>query len=300
MSKVKEKAGNSLPTTASGSQLVKDSTPEQMKAYFSKVLELTKSGKEFPVNLDDVWPLAYRRKEEAVRVLKKDFVKDVDFQALRRNAERGAASPIDYYLSTFCLEYFVAKRVKPVFEVYRQVFHWTMNQQALIPQTTRLRPELAIPDAIPNYNPNYIFPVDYVKIGNDIIGRSEINAKFYYQLPDIHKAAKMKKNRSQLQLEFMRKVAFKIRTLDKGKLIRVMSSDGIVALLRRSRSENALSFLESFLEFTEDIVLEVDKSRKEFIKCGILDVVKRTDNEKDRGFLIDLFNLVTNSKGGAV
>ena len=58
----KKKAGNLL--------LGKQAEKAQLKQYFTKVLELAESGKEFPISLDDVWPLVYNRKEEAVRALK--------------------------------------------------------------------------------------------------------------------------------------------------------------------------------------------------------------------------------------
>lgn len=115
-------------------QLSKDSAPELVKGYFEKILEIKQSGKEFPINLDEVWSLAYVRKQAAVRVLKSDFIEGVDFQALTRNGERGAASPTDYYLTVECLEYFVAKKVKSVFEVYRRVFHATIENGQQQPQ----------------------------------------------------------------------------------------------------------------------------------------------------------------------
>lgn len=70
-------------------QLTKQSTAQEIKAYFEEVLKLSKGSKEFPVNLDDVWPLVFGRKEEAVRVLKNDklFVENIDYQVLRKNAE---------------------------------------------------------------------------------------------------------------------------------------------------------------------------------------------------------------------
>lgn len=37
-----------------------------IRLYFEKVLELVKSGEDFPVNLDDVWPLIYSDKGKAV------------------------------------------------------------------------------------------------------------------------------------------------------------------------------------------------------------------------------------------
>ena len=118
-----KKAGNVL--------LTKDSGAEQLKAYFGKIMELHQAGEAFPVNLDDVWRLAYPRKDHAVRTLKSDFVQDVDYQFFPKNGEkdeRGRPTDI-YFLSTSCTEYFIAKRVKPVFEVYRRVFHKTMNQE---------------------------------------------------------------------------------------------------------------------------------------------------------------------------
>lgn len=104
-------------------QLSKNSPPVVITNYFKKILELKQTGKEFPVNLDEVWPLAYSRKQESVKALRTNFVEGVHFQSLRQNAQRGAASPIDYFLSVACLEYFIASKVHPVFEVYRQVFH---------------------------------------------------------------------------------------------------------------------------------------------------------------------------------
>lgn len=38
-----------------GLQLSKESTPEVITNYFKKILELKQSGKEFPIDLDEVW-----------------------------------------------------------------------------------------------------------------------------------------------------------------------------------------------------------------------------------------------------
>ena len=63
-------------------QLTKQSTDQEIKAYFEEVLKLSKDSEEFPVNLDDVWPLVFGRKQEAVRALRNDklFVEYIDFQ----------------------------------------------------------------------------------------------------------------------------------------------------------------------------------------------------------------------------
>ncbi len=128
-------------------QLTKQSTAQEIKAYFEEVLKLSKDSEEFPVNLDDVWPLVFGRKQEAVRALKNDrlFVEDIDYQVLRINAENSDSFPQRcakpqggrptniYMLSVPCLEFFIARKVRPVFEVYRQVFHKVASGEIVYP-----------------------------------------------------------------------------------------------------------------------------------------------------------------------
>lgn len=130
-------------------QLSKSSTEEQLKQYFMGIVELNKSSEEFPINLDDIWPIAYNRKEEAVRALTSEgsgFIQDIDYQFLRRNAEqneqsldfcsaemrskkdgRGGHNKVTYFLSVSCAEYLIVRKCRPVFEVYRRVFHQVVN-----------------------------------------------------------------------------------------------------------------------------------------------------------------------------
>lgn len=49
--------------------LSKESSESEIKAYFNAVLKLSQSDDEFPVNLDEVWPLVYSEKGKAVRAL---------------------------------------------------------------------------------------------------------------------------------------------------------------------------------------------------------------------------------------
>lgn len=112
-------------------QLTKQSSEADIKAYFCAVLNLSESDEEFPVNLDDVWPLVFGRKQEAVRALKNDkyFFEGIDYQPLRKDAQRSengqfnGADKVTYMLTVPCLEFFIARKVRPVFEVYREVFH---------------------------------------------------------------------------------------------------------------------------------------------------------------------------------
>lgn len=168
-------------------QLTKQSTDQEVKAYFEEVLRLTRDSEEFPVNLDDVWPLVFGRKEEAVRALKNDrlFVENIDYQVLRKNAEnpdsftQGCAKPQGgrpnniYMLSVPCLEFFIARKVRPVFEVYRQVFHKVASGEL----------PLRMPNCIPGNTEGTLAPLSqfhanimerYASVVNDSNGLDQI------------------------------------------------------------------------------------------------------------------------------
>lgn len=111
--------------------LSKGSSENELKGYFEAVLKLAQSANEFPINLEDVWMLVYSEKGKAVRALKKDFIENIDFKVFVQNGEnpQGGRPTDNYLLSTSCLEYFIARKVRPVFEVYRQVFHKAVKPQ---------------------------------------------------------------------------------------------------------------------------------------------------------------------------
>ena len=129
-------------------QLTKQSTDQEIKAYFEEVLRLSRDSEEFPVNLDEVWPLVYSAKEKAVRALKSNdlFLQNVDYQVLAQNGEKSGVlarnggkvpngRPTEIYmLSVPCLEFFIARKVRPVFEVYRQVFHKVASGKLMRPK----------------------------------------------------------------------------------------------------------------------------------------------------------------------
>lgn len=66
---------------------MKNSVSSDIRLYFEEIVNLQASGNDFPVILDDVWPLAYSRKDKAVQTLKSSnlFVQDIDFKALPPN-----------------------------------------------------------------------------------------------------------------------------------------------------------------------------------------------------------------------
>lgn len=134
-------------------QLTKQSTDQEIKAYFEEVLRLSRDSEEFPVNLDDVWPLVYADKGKAVRALKTNelFVKDVDYNLLAQNGKQvenngkqdnswGGNNQVTYMLTVPCLEFFIARKVRPVFEVYRKVFHRVANGLIVPPRPAYSKP----------------------------------------------------------------------------------------------------------------------------------------------------------------
>lgn len=162
-------------------QLTKQSTDQEIKAYFEEVLRLSRDSEEFPVNLDDVWPLVFGRKQEAVRALKNDklFVENIDFQPLRKDAQRSdngqfnGCDKVTYMLSVPCLEFFIARKVRPVFEVYRQVFHKVASGEL----------PLRMPNCIPGNTEGTLAPLAqfhanimerYARVVNDSKGQEDI------------------------------------------------------------------------------------------------------------------------------
>lgn len=117
-------------------------TTNQLRTYFKSILEEKRSGEEYPVELEMIYPIIYVRKDHAVRDLKKNFIEGVDYQLLPKNEEQdsegnkhGGNNKVGYNLSVPCLEYFVARKVRPVFDVYREVFHQTIEQKFNMPQS---------------------------------------------------------------------------------------------------------------------------------------------------------------------
>ena len=107
--------------------LTKQSSEAEIKAYFTEVSNLLHSDNPYPVNFDEVWPLVYKDRRTAVNELRDKFLQDIDFQTVRKKVQSSNVAGFTYKNDTFltvpCLEFFIARKVRPVFEVYRQVFH---------------------------------------------------------------------------------------------------------------------------------------------------------------------------------
>lgn len=106
--------------------LSKSISDSSLKLYFKKISDLNFSKKSFPVDFDSVWPLVYDRKDHAIRELRKEYyMEDVDYQVFLKSGEnsKGGRPEEKYFLSIPCLEYFIVRKYRPAFEVYRRFFH---------------------------------------------------------------------------------------------------------------------------------------------------------------------------------
>ncbi len=116
-----------------------DCTKEHLQAYFEMVCRnMDEKQDEFPINLDDVWPLVYPRKDHAVRDLTEKYIQDIDYQVFLKNGENpiGGRPTNDYRLTISCMEFLIARKRREVFEVYRQFFHGV--------RTGRIKPNVTV------------------------------------------------------------------------------------------------------------------------------------------------------------
>ena len=127
--------------------LTKQSSLVDKKMYFTAVLNLSKSGEEFPVDFDEVWQLVYSAKNKAVAELKDKFLQNVDYQLIDQKVHasnpQGYVWEHKYYLTVSCLEFFIARKDREVFEIYRQVFHRVANGDFKQPQRSPSQPKLS-------------------------------------------------------------------------------------------------------------------------------------------------------------
>ena len=103
--------------------ILHQNSPNQiLENYFTKIFELEITGESFPVDLDEVWKLVYARRGAATEALRDNFEENFDYQILtenRKNPLGGRPNKV-YRLSVPCLEFFIARKIRPVFEVYRR------------------------------------------------------------------------------------------------------------------------------------------------------------------------------------
>lgn len=139
---------------AVGSGVLDVSDTVTIKRYFEQISRLMESKEEYPIDLDDVWPLVYGKKSDAVSALKGEFIEKVDYVFVRQNPQqrnptssrksnRGGSNRVTYKITLKCFEFFIARKVRPVFEVYREVLHQRIKEEK--------NPDLIVDRAIDTY-----------------------------------------------------------------------------------------------------------------------------------------------------
>lgn len=157
-------------------QLTKQSSESDLKRYFTAVLELSKSDNKFPINLDEVWMLVYERRDKAFNSLRRHFFEGEDFYLTQmgkvvtfKELQNGIKT--ECYLTVSCMEYFIARKVRPVFEVYRQVFHKTASAHSL-PMTYKE----ALTQLLASVEQNERLQLENEKLQDDVRAQQTINS----------------------------------------------------------------------------------------------------------------------------
>lgn len=127
---------------------------EQIHAYFEQVLNLRNSGNPFPVDLDEVWPLVYPYKKNAVDILINEYIEGTEYVAQNTSYEVftkkgknlgdmqstdtqrftqkgkskvGGRPSNKYYISIECMQYLIARKRRYLFDIYIQVFNLVVD-----------------------------------------------------------------------------------------------------------------------------------------------------------------------------
>jgi hypothetical protein len=146
---------------------------DQVRAYFEYLFKTEQSGDPFPVDLDTVWPFAYTTKGNAKRALveSNEFYEGEDYHVISlenmvNRPQGGGPQGERILLSTQCMEYFIARKVRPVFEVYRQC------RIALTPKAPTQAPKAELPYHLRRYMANYDqVPIGYFSILQELTAR---------------------------------------------------------------------------------------------------------------------------------
>jgi hypothetical protein len=100
---------------------------DHVRAYFEFLFKNEQTGDPFPVDFDTAWPLAYSSKANAKRALVENtaFYEGEDYHILKaedmvKRPQGGGPQTEKIILSIGCFEYFIARKVRQVFDVYRE------------------------------------------------------------------------------------------------------------------------------------------------------------------------------------
>jgi hypothetical protein len=182
-------------------QLSKSATSEEVRNYFLTVFALKQNtSADFPINLDDVWPLAYSQKKDAMRILQREFMEGEEYQAFQngkvlkiKDLKNGVRSNV--FISLNVMEYLIARKVKEVFNVYREVFHQRIDKALQSKNNVRLlKSQLNDSEVLDARDVPYSFVME-----NGVkVSRVFIKGCTLYALTDLRAAYKIASNNSKI------------------------------------------------------------------------------------------------------
>lgn len=171
-------------------QLTKQSSNNEIQLYFEKVRALRLSKEEFPVNFDEVWPLVYENRGNAKRELVSKFIDGIDYyfvqdnNIVRANKIRNGIA-YEAYLSIPCLEWFLVKKDKRLFEIYKKVFYNKYNSLSEVEKTDIKLKEATWVIDILRYNDEQKLQLARQILTSDIPIPKDISALRMYQKQSI-------------------------------------------------------------------------------------------------------------------
>lgn len=89
-----------------------------------------------------------------------------------RTPPQGGRPTNVYMLSVPCLEFFIARKVRPVFEVYRKVFHKVAEGNATLSQPFDITEPIGLEETLQPLS-DYMHQVDFrwVRLKKDVVGQ---------------------------------------------------------------------------------------------------------------------------------
>lgn len=116
------------------------------KTYFTKLFRLEKSGQQYPVDLDETWPLIYNSKQAANRYLIRNYLENVDYilvsQVSKQKSQGSGGHNIKKFMLTIpCMEYWMLRKHQSLFNIYqecRKSIQTSDNLPASFPDALRM------------------------------------------------------------------------------------------------------------------------------------------------------------------
>lgn len=105
----------------------------QIRSYFLGRKAAQESGEPYPINLDDVWPFAFRRKDSAVKAMRHYLAEGDDYKAILPYSRRIDGSPRSggpshtYLLTVKAFDRLICIRNPRIHSIYLDVFQVAMD-----------------------------------------------------------------------------------------------------------------------------------------------------------------------------